>query len=83
MTSGFNGGIPEDQAQAIRLHLQHERALGHPRFQLMVEKALNRPAALRGQASAQAQRTPRRFHLSDPIQTDIYSGPFFFSSGSA
>lgn len=41
-------GIREDDVQAIRSHLQQERALGSPRFQTMVEKTLNRPATIRG-----------------------------------
>ena len=40
--------IELEDVQAIRAHLQQERALGSPRFQAMVEKTLNRPVALRG-----------------------------------
>jgi putative transposase len=40
-------GISEDDLQGIRSHLRQERALGHPRFQAMVEKTLNRPASIR------------------------------------
>jgi putative transposase len=40
-------GISDDDFCAIRMHLQQERALGNPRFQAMVEKTLNRPAAVR------------------------------------
>ena len=40
-------GIHEDDVQAIRSHLQQERALGDPRFQAMVEKTLNRPVAVK------------------------------------
>ncbi len=38
-------GVSEDDLATIRDHLQQERALGDLRFQLMVEKALNRPVA--------------------------------------
>ncbi len=38
--------IPE-QVESIRVHLRQERALGSPRFQAMVEKALQRPACVR------------------------------------
>lgn len=40
-------GISEDDLQNIRSHLQQERALGHPQFQAMVEKTLNRPSFVR------------------------------------
>ncbi len=40
-------GLADEDVQAIRAHLQQERALGNPRFQAMVEKTLNRPVALR------------------------------------
>ncbi len=36
-----------EQLAAIRAHMRQERALGSPRFQEMVGKALNRPAAIR------------------------------------
>lgn len=39
--------IAAEDIYAIRRHLQQERALGSPRFQVMVEAALGRPAALR------------------------------------
>jgi putative transposase len=38
-------GISEDDLAKIRDHLQQEPALGDPRFQKMVEKALHRPVA--------------------------------------
>lgn len=37
---------------AVREHLRQERALGSPRFQVMVEKALNRPVHVRPTAGA-------------------------------
>jgi putative transposase len=40
-------GIDDDALAAVRQHLQQERALGDERFQRMVEKTLNRPAACR------------------------------------
>jgi putative transposase len=40
-------GMSDEDLHAIRSHLQQERALGHPRFQAMVEKTLNRPVSLR------------------------------------
>jgi putative transposase len=39
--------IDTTQTEAIRLHIQQERALGDPRFQAMASKALNRPVAVR------------------------------------
>ncbi|MCC4597182.1 transposase [Xanthomonas campestris pv. phormiicola] len=36
-------GVADDELHAIRLHLQQERALGHPRFQAMAARTLNRP----------------------------------------
>ena len=36
-----------EELSEIRAHIRQERALGSPRFQTMVEKTLNRPAALR------------------------------------
>lgn len=40
-------GVTVEDTQAIRAHLQQERALGERRFQSMVERTLNRPVALR------------------------------------
>lgn len=53
-------GINQDEVQSIRLHLEQERALGHPRFQAMVEKTLNRPVAVRGRGR------PRRAEKKGP-----------------
>ena len=39
--------ISDDDLHAIRLHLRQERALGNPRFQAMVQRTLNQPAAVR------------------------------------
>jgi len=39
--------ISDEELAAIRQHLAQERALGSPRFQLMVEKTLGRPVSLR------------------------------------
>ena len=39
--------LGDDEIQAIRMHLQQERALGSPRFQAMIEKTLNRSVACR------------------------------------
>jgi putative transposase len=39
--------LPEEDLQAIRIHLRQERALGDPRFQAMAAKTLNRPVAVR------------------------------------
>jgi putative transposase len=47
--------IPEE-LQAIRDHLKQERALGDTRFQTMVEKTLNRPAAVRPPGRQRAER---------------------------
>jgi putative transposase len=40
-------GMSDEDLHAVRSHLQQERALGHPRFQAMAEKTLNRPVSLR------------------------------------
>ena len=39
--------MAEEDLQAIRNHLRQERALGDRRFQIMAEKTLNRPVAVR------------------------------------
>jgi len=39
--------LPPEDLTAIRLHLEQEKALGNPRFQAMVEKALNRTATVK------------------------------------
>jgi putative transposase len=39
--------LSPDQLASIRKHLAQERALGNPRFQAMVEQALNRSASVR------------------------------------
>lgn len=39
--------LDTDETSRIRAYMAQERALGGPRFQAMVEKALNRPAAVR------------------------------------
>lgn len=39
--------VNEDDRVVIRSHMQQERALGNLKFQLMVEKTLNRPARVR------------------------------------
>jgi putative transposase len=38
--------MSDEDLHAVRSHLQQERALGHPRFQAMAEKTLNRPVLL-------------------------------------
>ena len=43
LQEGLGAGVE----QRIRDHLQQERALGHPQFQAMVARTLNRPAAVR------------------------------------
>ncbi len=43
----LHAALCNDDVHAIRTHMQQERALGSPRFQAMVEKTLNRPAACR------------------------------------
>ena len=40
-------GQTQEDEDAVRQHLMQERALGDPRFQAMVERALGRPAACR------------------------------------
>ncbi|MFN6506866.1 hypothetical protein ISN34_17290 [Xanthomonas translucens pv. translucens] len=42
----LNQGVTDDELHAIRLHLQQERALGHPRFQAMAARTLNRRACV-------------------------------------
>jgi putative transposase len=39
--------LDPDEISRIRAYMAQERALGEPHFQAMVEKALNRPAAVR------------------------------------
>lgn len=39
--------LDPDETSRIRAYMAQERALGEPRFQAMVEKTLNRPAAAR------------------------------------
>ena len=43
----LEAGIDSDTLSVIRRHLAQERALGDERFQIMVEKTLNRPVACR------------------------------------
>ena len=43
----LNGPLDPEELARIRAYMAQERALGEPRFQAMVEKALNRPATLR------------------------------------
>lgn len=43
----LDAAMPADELDAIRRHLAQERALGHPRFQAMAEKALHRPVTCR------------------------------------
>lgn len=43
----LHAAIDDEERCAIRRHLAQERALGDPRFQQMVEKALNRPVTFR------------------------------------
>lgn len=40
----LQAALDADETDRIRLFLAQERALGHPRFQAMVERTLNRPA---------------------------------------
>jgi putative transposase len=39
--------LEEDELPRIRAYMAQEKAFGEPRFQAMVEKALNRPATVR------------------------------------
>jgi putative transposase len=65
--------VAADEAQAIRMHLQQERALGDPRFQAMVEKTLNRSVALR--APGRPRITTANALAPPALQTVINSGP--------
>ena len=40
-------GTDEEELGRIRAHMAQEKALGHPRFQAMLEKTLNRPVDLK------------------------------------
>ena len=40
-------GTDDEEVSRIRAHMAQEKALGHPRFQAMLEKALNRPVDLK------------------------------------
>lgn len=51
-------GVDSEQLAVIRAHLAQERALGDRRFQAMVEKALNRPVAVRPGGRARRERGP-------------------------
>jgi putative transposase len=51
-------GIGEDDLQAIRMHLQQERALGDRRFQVMAEKTLNRPVSVRARGRPRKEAKP-------------------------
>jgi putative transposase len=55
-------GIGEDDLDAIRLHVQQERALGNPRFQRLVEKTLNRPAGVRPRGRPRKNGPPAPTH---------------------
>lgn len=52
--------IDDDERDAIRRHLAQERALGDPRFQAMVERALGRPAACRPRGRPRGPASPER-----------------------
>jgi len=43
----LRSGVADEDLDAIRSHILQQRALGSPRFQAMVAKALNRPVAVR------------------------------------
>ncbi len=45
--SWLHAPLQADELAAICRHLEQEKALGNPRFQVMVEKALNRTATVR------------------------------------
>ena len=40
-------GTDDEELDRIRAHMAQEKALGHPRFQAMLEKTLNRPVDLK------------------------------------
>ena len=40
-------GTDDEELTRIRAHMRQEKALGHPRFQAMLEKTLNRPVELK------------------------------------
>jgi putative transposase len=46
--------LSNEDTATVRRHVQQERALGSPRFQAMVERALNRPATVRGRGRPKA-----------------------------
>lgn len=50
-------GIGDDDLARIRQHIAQERALGDERFQLMVEKTLNRPASCRSRGRPKKAET--------------------------
>ena len=51
-------GVSDDDLAGIRAHLQQERALGDVKFQVMVEKALGRPAQLRSRGRPRRKSNP-------------------------
>lgn len=56
-------GVSDDERDAIRRHMQQERALGEPRFQAMVERALGRPASCRQRGRPRTAST----HTAQPL----------------
>jgi len=60
-------GISDDDLRDIRMHMQQERALGNPLFQIMLARTLNRPVAVR------ARGRPRSA-VSDPTSPDLPQG---------
>src|SRR5690606_37011449 len=59
----LRAGIPHPELVAIRLHVRQERALGSPRFQASVARALNRPVAVRPRGRPRTRApTPEQGH---------------------
>jgi putative transposase len=56
--------IDDEEVASIRRYINQERALGNPRFQAMVEKALGRHAAVR------ANGRPPKFHTGEVPNRD-------------
>src|SRR5690606_26784226 len=63
-------GIGEDELANVRRHVAQERALGEPRFQRMVERALNRPATCRPAGRPSKQGDKRAVTASVPFSRD-------------
>ena len=54
----LRAGVGDEELMVLRQYIAQERALGDPRFQAMVEKALNRPASCRARGRPRGAPAP-------------------------